>query len=457
MGLRSRVRSWRRHRRWNRSARDTADLLREFVYLDEVSVYSLIASKDGMIATELTDTQASSLRSEASSSLGGSAGVARAGVAATIETNETNSTQLLRKAVVQSTFRDLHNRIATELVIGPPAKGDTAPRIGATSDLRQLVGRGVWVIDPSTLARGQMIELSVTLEAEPLFQARTMMSVVLEMILDDPQQFGNTDLGSLTQAAFASQMLDKLLVGLVPLHCLATDYVVVEAADRQELLVHREVSSQVAGVPSKPLSLVGVAEQGLFWKDLRRVVFSGDAHTVLARIGRNGLQSTWSSLKLVDVLEAITPGMQAAVEQMNRTILPTTTDMDQPALSITTGLQVAPRETLVKYALLLAENVGAAVSESNLDQAGLLDIADQLNRDTPIATWRLAFSPIAEYVDALTDKQINPEVGSHLRMLALSEAGFGHVPAATVASPNNDSASGSDERLIDAEIIAIYW
>jgi hypothetical protein len=46
-------RQWRR--RW--AAKNEKGMLREFVYLDEVSVYSLIASRLGPIAAEFTDTQ----------------------------------------------------------------------------------------------------------------------------------------------------------------------------------------------------------------------------------------------------------------------------------------------------------------------------------------------------------------------------------------------------------------
>jgi phage terminase large subunit GpA-like protein len=51
MTLRQRYRNWILQRRWRKARRNENEPLREFVYLDEVSVYSLVASQIGMIVT----------------------------------------------------------------------------------------------------------------------------------------------------------------------------------------------------------------------------------------------------------------------------------------------------------------------------------------------------------------------------------------------------------------------
>lgn len=50
---------WYRRRRRQRAFRKHSDL-REFIYLDDVSVFSLIASQLGPVATEFTNTEATS-------------------------------------------------------------------------------------------------------------------------------------------------------------------------------------------------------------------------------------------------------------------------------------------------------------------------------------------------------------------------------------------------------------
>ena len=61
--------------------------LREFVYLDEVSVYSLLASRKGGIATEFTENQTASLNS----SVGGEIGIGFAGAKASVESSRRSS------------------------------------------------------------------------------------------------------------------------------------------------------------------------------------------------------------------------------------------------------------------------------------------------------------------------------------------------------------------------------
>ncbi len=78
------------------------------------------------------------------------------------------------------------------------------------------------------------------------------------------------------------------------------DYEVVHIEGR-EWIVHRRLLDQLAGTErpaARPLYVVGVAEQGLFWKDLSRVLFSGARFRVLVRVGQTayetpGPRSSW--------------------------------------------------------------------------------------------------------------------------------------------------------------------
>src|SRR5439155_11152100 len=130
------------------------------------------------------------------------------------------------------------------------------------------------VLDPARLSRGDLIEMDVQLEAEPIFQARTVISGVLEIIEDDPAAFGVRDFGELGQIRLVSRLLDKVLVGLVPVRGRATTYEMVEI-DGNEWLLHTGITAQLPprSASSSPIVLVGVAEQGRFWTDVRRVLF----------------------------------------------------------------------------------------------------------------------------------------------------------------------------------------
>lgn len=61
----------------------------------------------------------------------------------------------------------------------------------------------------------------------------------------------------LGQAASGSIMLDKLLVGLVPLLCRVLDYFVINDGAGREWIVHRDVLVDLAEAKHEPLCLVG--------------------------------------------------------------------------------------------------------------------------------------------------------------------------------------------------------
>jgi hypothetical protein len=441
-----------RRRRWRQDAKRTAELVREFVYLDEVSVFSLIASKDGMIATEITDTHASTLMAEVSGSYGVSSGPVNAGGVAKAQASDTRTTQVLRKAIVQSTFRDLYLRIRDALAIAPPAESDKAPEVTSVDGLVPD-GSRAWILDPSTFERGQLIELTVELEAEPLFQARTVVSTFLDIFEQDQAMFGIANVAELADAAVLSRIIEKLGAGLVPLRAKARDYVVVTKPDRTELIVHKMVVDRLtADVVTAPLYLVGVAEETLFWKDIRSVVFARSEFQVLARVLRPDLQRSWTPLKLVDVLARVVPQFHEVLETMNTQVLDA---MAKGAAASDNVTGVAA--VLADYADLVAEAVGVEVDHEDHPLAALLVPPDGLGAGSNVKQWRRALEPIAEHIASLAAGELDPQVATNLRTLARMNHGLSPIDERRALEPTAAGVAKSDGRLLDTEIIAIYW
>lgn len=442
-----------RRRRWRQDAKRSAEVIREFVYLDEVSVFSLLASRDGMIATEVTDTQASTLMAEASGSYGASGGVLRADASAKAQTSDTRSTQVLRKAIVQSTFRDLYQRVRDTLVIAPAPADDRAPQFGAWDDLK-ADGSRTWILDPSDFRRGQLIELTVELEAEPLFQARTVVNTFLDVFEQDQAQFGIANAAELADAAVLSRMIEKLGAGLVPLRAKARDYVVVTKADGTELIAHSDVVANLEPtVATAPLYLVGVATETLFWKDIRSVVFARSEFQVLARLLRPDLQSSWTPLKLVDVLARVAPQFHDALETMNSMVLDA---MAQGAASTDGSAQA--RLVLGEYADLVADALGVELDTGDATLLPLLEPPEGLQHGSSVKQWRLAMAPIADHVAALAGSSVDPQEAAKLRVLAQMKHGLSPIDGGM--APGGSRTPGTTigkGRLLDTEIIAIYW
>src|SRR5690606_10893786 len=64
---------------------------------------------------------------------------------------------------------------------------------------------------------------------------------------------------------------------------------------------------------ARPLELVGFAEANSFWRDLRRTLFSGSTFTVYARAEGPALDSSWSPIKIADLLASVSPELRDEV------------------------------------------------------------------------------------------------------------------------------------------------
>ena len=128
MSLRDRFSRWRRQ-----PAAGTQGELREFVYLDEISVFSLISSRLGSVATDYTATASTSSAGELAGTTGVSAGVFKTELKGRNEASQAQGTQVLRKATVQATFKELYDLVESELLLRPATSAP--PDLSGAKDL----------------------------------------------------------------------------------------------------------------------------------------------------------------------------------------------------------------------------------------------------------------------------------------------------------------------------------
>ncbi len=187
VSIRSRFRSWRRRRRRTKAAVKSQAPLRKFVYLDEVSVYSLIASKLGPIATEFTDSETTSLASDVEASGGVGMGPLKSGVRSRINTSETRGSQVLRKSIVQTTFKELHDLERARLLLQPRPNESVPSFRGREFNLQSLLDEGPpWVVATDQLVRAPD-RLEVELEAEPVYQNSAVVSTMIDLVSESPE------------------------------------------------------------------------------------------------------------------------------------------------------------------------------------------------------------------------------------------------------------------------------
>jgi len=418
-------------------------MLREFVYLDEVSVFSLIASRLGPVATEFTETERASLKAEV------------AGVGGSSELGS----QVLRKSTVQTTFKELYELEINSFAMRPVSENQRPPKVSIMNELisqKEILSADGWIVDPAKLARGQLLEVEVQLEAEDIFRVSSVVSAILEIIETNPEMFG-VENKNVAQAKAVGRVLEKLLVGLVPLRGLAVDYEVLKV-DAREWIVHRNLLKGLSETETqikRPLYLVGVADQTLFWKDVRRILFSNARFRVLCRLAQNDIQNSWTPVKLAHILDLIRPGLGKEVDNLGSVVLASMVNASKTEQN--TDRKKLMRDALIGYAKLLAEHHGQTISDNELSQAALLS-EKQCNSFGSLEERRNAFDAIATFLSARLQLEWDRVVIAQYRAVALVDAGLDLSGKATsLGLADSTSPDVSEKRFLDSEFVAIYW
>ncbi len=432
------------------------------MYLDEVSVYSLLASRKGPIATEFTQSQTASLNSEVGGSMGGGFGVTKAEVRSRIGAAQSRTSQVLRKAIVQTSFKELHDLERPRLGLARARDNSETPNVRSRSDLERYLKLHLsagHVIAPQTLGRGDLIEVEVVLEADPIFRVSAIITTIREILEENMQLFSGEKVDQLAEIRSIGRLLESLLGDLVPIRGTLVDFKVAEIDD-QEYLIHRDVFDQFAesgDVSLCDVVVVGVAERDLFWKDIRRVLFSDSRFTVFCRLGGKGLQDRWRPIKLMDVLRDIHPVFGEQIGDLGETAL--------HAMELAVDASQQPRSLsaegddalLSRYVIMLAESHGQVP-----DHAEVADLVAAVERPTgwteTVDGYRPVLAEVTRRFDSALGVTTTPESACHLRMAAVLDARLGHPGSSGSQDPVPPSTRvGTAVRFLDAEIIAIYW
>ena len=451
-------RSWRRKRRIKRAAKGRQSPLREFVYLDETSVCSLVAARVGSIADTLTATQSESLQSEVGSSVGAS-GFVRAGLDSKVTGVQSRSSQILRKTIIQSTFKELHDMEKDRLVIRPPAP---LGRFGKWRDGQDLAAAlqsaqdETWIIDASKLQRGRLFEVEVELATEPIYQCSAMASAISSLIQDNPQLHALRGISGIAQMTEVNQLLEKLIADLVPIRGRVLDYRSL-AVDGHEWLLHEQVLSNLSSAISeqaRAVYAVGVAEQPLFWKDIRRVLFSNSRYLMLCRLAQNGIRESWTPVKLSHVLEAVAPKFSKALEDGGRNALSVMTNASRSD----TTRERRWKKALVTYAEDIASQHVQVLDDALRAELG--PVVDEYSGAVDsVVSSRQAFVAVTDVLTQRLGIDVSPEQAVNCRMSALLGAGLWLDGQQLPRTGHAAHASEQDacERYLDSEIVAIYW
>lgn len=445
MNFRGRIAARRRRRRREKAARaNRAAPLREFVYLDDMSVFSLLASRIGPIATEFTDSESRSLSGEVRGKVGASAGIVSAGSSSRVSSSTSSSSQVVRKSIVESSFKELHGYVRHALAIG---EEDAAAKIPTSIDFQHLdkfsAQHPELVVPFERLQRGELIELEVELSADDTFRMGAIFAELMSFLDDAPQL--ESEVEGIDDAISGGKILDRLLAGLVPIRGRAVNYAVLDSGG-MGYVVHADLIPQAksAGLDVRELMIVGVAETEFFWRDLRRVLFNNSSFTVLSRVSRTGVNSDWTPVKLLDIIGDFAPDLKVSIDSLPEMLQPTEPDLLTPGEG-----QVATM--LLAFAYGLAAHFGKSIDPDWL-KAQVLGM-EPLPDEGDFVEIRMLFSRLSSVLAEHLGFEVHRDLVAELRSEILTD----HATAADQATSSQKHAATASRQFLDCEFVAIYW
>ena len=463
MSIVSRFRGWLRRRRQRRDLRNAQGQLREFVYLDEVSVYSILASRKGGIPTEFTESQTASLNSEVGGALGVGFGATKAKLDSKVKAGHVQGSQVVRKAIIQTSFKELYDIERDALALSPPHAG-SVPTVNTVADLERDLDRlsdEGWLFDPGAMHRGEILEVEVELEADPIFRMASVIATIREIVEDNERLFEQAITTGLSDMRSMAQVLESLLVGLVPIRGRLVDYKWSNIGGR-DVLIHRSLLDQMH-VDARPIAnsvfVVGVVQRDLFWKDIRRVLFSGAQYTVFCRVAVSGLADSWRPIKVADVLAGIVPRFDELVGEFSEAARVAMAGAYASPTSVAQGAD-CEMQAIRKYAALLIGHHGGTLDPETIDEL-IHDISREGGWLDSVDGRRAVFGEVTRRVDAAIEVETSREVAYEFRRTVTSDKRALDGTVGPQATTGREREPAPDprrlERFMDAEIVAIYW
>lgn len=425
----------------------TAGSLREFVYLDEVSVYSLTSAPDMPPPVTMSESADSSVGEALSAQIeGGAPLVAKANLRGELNSSRSSGLQVQRQFNIQSQFARLHGMYRPTFLLTANAVDTEIKGATGLSDALMQLEEAQRAVRAANLTRGALAELRVSLRAHHTFDIAVFMRLMSGLVKKYPELLQIRDVSGIQTAMDAGEFLAELMEDLVPIEGRSTTHEIVTDADGTVWVADIAALNSIwdGQVITEQFRVVGVAETGSFWKDTRRVLHAEAEFDVLGRISRTGLQDEWTPVKMIDTFRRVIPsaanGLIAAVDGLK-----SITDETPPTVEPAAALVVAG----TKLNLDLANH--HSVKGTGLSPEALASLLDEGTLEGKLA----ALNNVADefYANHEELERDEDKVGV-LRQEAWQSA------QVLVSLPTGESSAEPPEPTIpvlELEFIAMYW
>lgn len=405
--------------------------LREFIYLDEVSLQSLLVSLHGELTEKKSITDSTSNTRNVSGNIDtNNLAPLKLGFTAQYQSGKSSATQTETKATVQSWFRELYE---TPNILGvqPLEDGD--------QDI---------IVKSSALQRGTLAELQVVLATDPYFNVVTSISEFFKL------SENISELNGYSEIKWQIELLQQLLAGLIPIKAEILNYRALKTGD-DTYLVHED---KVTGVSTSKIkvNLVGVTELSAYWKDIRRVLFSNQEFRVLCRISRPGLVQDWNPIKLLDLFGNVFP--QKEIHNVKEILKLLSYNVDAASTAETDNdASSKMRLALEEYIKSSCKHAGGEIGSDEIK--GIIKEVLKGNFDEGSMGDRKVLYEKVDGELASLKIDVPPDIRVTLRESSSEKAGLSHklFTLASSEAKKVEEKSVAEELFIEAEIIAIYW
>ncbi|MCT9096970.1 hypothetical protein [Haloarchaeobius sp. HME9146] len=405
--------------------------LREFIYLDELSVRSLLASTgEGGIPVETSNKSLKEKTRQFGGGISADAGVASGNVRANGQNRQQSANETVSSLESgQSRFTQLYQSNAVKKRVS----------LGNLKKSREINDLGEVYL--SDFERGDVLELRVDLQANLLFRLYRAIEYFYDVA---PEQFDPDTKQMLT-------LIRESIGGSIPVIGTATNYELVSEDTRSlQPLQESETPS-----PDSEVLLVAQLELENLRADPIDTLFDDEEFVMYCRITSVDV-GTWYPLKITQVLNSL-PGN--AAEQLNslmenglseaRTEL---VDIDLQNGETGTTNPTVHSALVYHYASLLETETGESVNDSLTDSI-VNQVFESVNVDDYESGREAKKALLETYTDVFIDQTDLDEVDSGTRLELRNQA----IDALEDSKVQVDDDQKNIEPVFEVKPVAIYW
>jgi hypothetical protein len=392
--------------------------LREFIYLDEVSVVSLLASLTREVTEERTDTDMTENRKRWKFRLkstlsfipyiGGSGSASRETVGVDRDTEE-----VVRRSEIQSKFDELYSETSPYFELNEVDRNEE--------------------VSVSDLTEGGVMEVDVEFSGHKLFHYYKAFQYLIDVAEGTEYAFTN-------QEKQVVELMGSLFGDQIPVVGELSNYKIVD-----EQIHEREGDTE----EGEELWIAGTLDPDMLWQEPSQFLYENNNFTAYIRVPEARIQDDWDPLKLTRVIRSISQPIGDQLNGMLDAVI-TQSQEEFDTANLEDEEQVAPGKDHYDEYFDIIERDGDLNLSENRRRELLVSASEEVIAHLDESSYEFEIRLLKEVAD-LVEEQTDVDLDRD--MLACQRPKLVHdLP--------NDGASVSDSsgrNYLEVSFVAIYW